>query len=197
CFLAGCTGRAPAREAVPGVAETLARVDRAIEQGRFAQAHADLDELIATVVAARDGGALEARRAEAILAAAAELLSALPPVERAAADPPTPDGETGAVVRRHLVTITASGEGGAPGDGVDGVEDVTETRADVAGPAGDRTADRRSPGDAEQPRGRGKPGNGAPGRGKGASGGTPPGLERAAQRAGKALKDPGVGDGGR
>jgi hypothetical protein len=75
---AGCAGSTPPGEAVPELRSTLAQVDRAIVEQKYAQARTHLKDLVQTTTTARDDGELESAEAEPILAAAENLLTALP-----------------------------------------------------------------------------------------------------------------------
>jgi hypothetical protein len=78
CLVASCTGATSPADAVPELRAMVSQVDRAIVDGRHAQARMLLDGLVDATIAARDDGELDAARADRILAAAAELLAALP-----------------------------------------------------------------------------------------------------------------------
>ena len=83
---AGCASTPPAPgHAVPELRGTLTRVDQAIVDHRPRQARHQLRQLIRTTVDARDAGRLDSAQADAVLAAAAGLLSDLP---RARPEPP-------------------------------------------------------------------------------------------------------------
>lgn len=76
---AGCAGTPPPPgQAVPELSRVLSHVDRAVVAHEPGQARRQLRELIRTAVAARDAGRLDSTQADAVLAAAAGLLSALP-----------------------------------------------------------------------------------------------------------------------
>jgi hypothetical protein len=78
-LLTACGSESPApAEQVPGLADRLAQVDRAIVAGRYPVARAQLEELIDSTLAARGRGRLDPAQADRVLAAAAALLSALP-----------------------------------------------------------------------------------------------------------------------
>lgn len=76
---AGCAGsEPPPAQAVPELHGALSKVDQAIVGHRPGQARRQLRQLIKTTVAARDAGRLDPTQADAVLAAAASLLNALP-----------------------------------------------------------------------------------------------------------------------
>ena len=89
-LLAGCGGSSAPSDAVPALGTSLERVDDAIVEGRYDDARSELDELVANTTAARDDGDLEGAEADRILAAAAQVMSALPaePAEEAEDPPP-------------------------------------------------------------------------------------------------------------
>jgi hypothetical protein len=78
-LVTGCVAgsSAPADE-VPALADTLASVDQAIADHSYQRARAHLEDLVDTTADAREAGDLEPEQADAVLAAAARLLSALP-----------------------------------------------------------------------------------------------------------------------
>jgi hypothetical protein len=77
---AGCgSAQQPsAAEQVPALSTRLDRVDSALAEHRFAAARRDLHALINATTSARRSGDLSAEKAQRILAAAAEVLDALP-----------------------------------------------------------------------------------------------------------------------
>ena len=100
-LVTGCGGSSAPSDAVPALGTSLERVDDAIVEGRYDEARSELDELVATTNAAREDGDLERSEADRILAAAAQVKSALPaepaePAEEPADEPaeePAPSEE--------------------------------------------------------------------------------------------------------
>jgi hypothetical protein len=91
---AGCASAPPPGQAVPELRNALSQVDRAIVDHRPGQARRQLRRLIHTTVEARDAGRLDSTQADAVLAAAAGLLSTLPrPRPRPEPTPTTPQPE--------------------------------------------------------------------------------------------------------
>ena len=88
---AGCANTDAPVQAVPELHTSLSQVDRAIVQHRPGQARRQLKQLIRTTVQAQDAGRLDSAQADAVLAAAAGLLNALPrPEPRPQPVPTTP-----------------------------------------------------------------------------------------------------------
>ena len=87
--LAGCGASTSPGDEVPALSVGLARVDDAIVDGRYDQARNRIERLVGLTTDARDGGDLEEAEADRILAAAAELMSALP-AEEPAEEPAEP-----------------------------------------------------------------------------------------------------------
>jgi hypothetical protein len=74
----GCSGATAPAEAVPALARTLAKIDRAIVDGRYERARTQVHALVRTTRRAHDAERLDDDDAERILASAAALLSDLP-----------------------------------------------------------------------------------------------------------------------
>lgn len=86
-LLAGCGASTRPADDVPALAAGLERVDAAIVSGRYDQARNRLTRLVGVTTSAREAGELEQPEADRILAAVAELMSALPAEQ---ADAPAP-----------------------------------------------------------------------------------------------------------
>ncbi len=93
-LVAGCADQPSPADAVPRLGRTLSEVDRAIVEQRFRQARTSLNELVRATVTAREAGDLESAEADAILASAARLLSALPRRRAQEASPASPEPST-------------------------------------------------------------------------------------------------------
>lgn len=86
---AGCGAKEQsALDRVPALSARLAGIDDAVADRRYRAAREGIDDLVEVTVAARDAGDLDAAAADRILAAAAQLLSALP--AQVATPSPTP-----------------------------------------------------------------------------------------------------------
>lgn len=76
-LLTSCGASGPVDD-VPALGTSLERVDEAVVEGRYDDARTELEELVATTTSAQQDGDLEDPDADRILAAAAQLMSALP-----------------------------------------------------------------------------------------------------------------------
>lgn len=75
----GCgSAEQSALDQVPALSARLDRIDAAVADRRFGAARDRIDDLVSATVQARDAGDLDTAAADRILAAAAQLLSALP-----------------------------------------------------------------------------------------------------------------------
>jgi serine-type D-Ala-D-Ala carboxypeptidase (penicillin-binding protein 5/6) len=90
-LMAGCGESSAPSDDVPALGESLGRVDDAIVEGRYDDARSELDELVATTTSAQEDGDLEGAEADRILAAAAQVMSALPAEEPEPSEPAEPD----------------------------------------------------------------------------------------------------------
>ena len=90
-LVTGCGSSTPPVEAVPALEARLSAVDSAIADHQYGQARRQIQRLVKTTVAARDAGELAPEEADPILAAAASLTSALPPVQRTPLRSPEPE----------------------------------------------------------------------------------------------------------
>jgi hypothetical protein len=89
--LGGCgEGARSAAEQVPALSTRLAGIDRAVAAHRYAVARERLAGLVHDTTSARDAGQLDNAAADRILAAAAQLLTALPSVTPAVTPSTTP-----------------------------------------------------------------------------------------------------------
>ena len=92
--LTGCSDGSPDPvDAVPELGETLVSVDEALSERRFREARAHLDELVEIAAAAREDGDLEPEQADRVLAAALQLISALPESQSTPESEPEGDPE--------------------------------------------------------------------------------------------------------
>jgi hypothetical protein len=87
---AGCGSNSTPADAAPGLAEQLARVDRAVATGEDQQIRERVEALVAATEAARDSGRLDDEQADRILAAAEALLRRLPAEEPPPEPSPSP-----------------------------------------------------------------------------------------------------------
>lgn len=115
-LLAGCGGSPPPAHQVPALTATLGRVDAALVHGRYDEARAELKAVISTTRTARDAERITDAQAQAIIAAATEVLDALP----GSAPAPTPSPSSSPTSASPAVDPTrprAPGRGNGNGKG--------------------------------------------------------------------------------
>ena len=121
----GCGSETAPVEAVPQLDQMLTAVDDAVAEQRYGAARNRIHALVKEVKEARQDGDLDAAQADRVLAAAAELLSALPgtPARKPSPSPSGPSSSTppaSSAPPTSAPAETATGGGGQDGGTADG-----------------------------------------------------------------------------